>query len=216
MTTYLTGVTNPTVEARVADGLDLGLLIQPRSGYFRRIANFPVWAADNGAFSKVAEFDAALFRKMLNRPELIEARDRCEFVAAPDELVVLEDGTVIGDAAGTLAKFGAWAREIRALGYPVAMVAQDGVENMLDQIEWDLVDVIFLGGSTEWKVGLGGRLIAQAAKARGKRVHMGRVNSARRFRLAHAMECDTADGTFLAFGTDANLPRLESWIGEAA
>ena len=50
------------------------------------------------------------------------------------------------------------------------------------------------------------------AKRRGLATHMGRVNSGRRFRLARDVGYDSADGTFLAFGPDANLPRLLSWI----
>lgn len=42
---------------------------------------------------------------------------------------------------------------------------------------------------------------------------MGRVNSLRRLRHAAAIGCDSADGTYLAFGPDRNLPRLLDWIG---
>jgi len=40
---------------------------------------------------------------------------------------------------------------------------------------------------------------------------MGRVNSARRWAIAEVFGCDTADGTFLAFGPDTNLPRAKAW-----
>lgn len=43
---------------------------------------------------------------------------------------------------------------------------------------------------------------------------MGRVNSLRRLRLAQAMGCDSADGTYLAYGPDRNLPRLLGWLRE--
>jgi hypothetical protein len=44
---------------------------------------------------------------------------------------------------------------------------------------------------------------------------MGRVNSQKRFSYAQSIGCDSADGTFLAFGPTQNLPRLLSWVGRA-
>jgi hypothetical protein len=43
---------------------------------------------------------------------------------------------------------------------------------------------------------------------------MGRVNSRRRLRIAAQMGCHSADGTFLAFGPDRNLPHLLGWLAE--
>jgi hypothetical protein len=50
------------------------------------------------------------------------------------------------------------------------------------------------------------------ARGRGKWVHMGRVNSLRRLRYAAAIGCDSADGTYLAFGPDTNLPAVRGWL----
>lgn len=44
-------------------------------------------------------------------------------------------------------------------------------------------DVLFLGGSTAWKLGSAARRLTTEAKARGKQVHMGRVNSLKRLML---------------------------------
>ena len=128
-------------------------------------------------------------------------RDRCLFVAAPD---------VVGDAAATLAQFPAMARRIRAAGWPVALVGQDGMENR--EVPWALVDWLFVGGSTGWKLGEGAEALIRQAQTHGKRVHVGRVNSATRFRHFRALGCDSADGTFLAFGPDTNAPKLRRWI----
>jgi hypothetical protein len=46
----------------------------------------------------------------------------------------------------------------------------------------------------------------------GKGTHMGRVNSNRRLQYAATIGCDSADGTYLAFGPDQNLPRLLWWL----
>jgi hypothetical protein len=42
--------------------------------------------------------------------------------------------------------------KIRALGVPAALVAQDGLEDMIDKIPWDSFDVLFIGGSTAFKL----------------------------------------------------------------
>ena len=95
---------------------------------------------------------------------------------------------------------------IRALGYPVALVAQDGLEEL--HIARPKVDALFIGGTTEWNLGEGARQIAAEAKRRGVWVHMGRVNSLRRMRYAESIGCDSADGTVLKH--DPNRP-VQSW-----
>ena len=72
--------------------------------------------------------------------------------------------------------------------------------------------MLFLGGSTDWKLGPAARALTAEAKRRGKRVHMGRVNSLKRLRYADAIGCDSADGTCLTYAPDANLPRLLAWL----
>ena len=56
------------------------------------------------------------------------------------------------------------------------------------------------------------RAVTAEARARGKHVHMGRVNSLRRARYAAATGCHSADGTYLTFGPDHNLPALLAWL----
>jgi hypothetical protein len=72
--------------------------------------------------------------------------------------------------------------------------------------------VLFLGGTTEWKLGDTARRITEHAKRRDVWVHMGRVNSQRRFDVARRWGCDSVDGTYLTFGPDVNLPRLLGWL----
>ncbi len=43
-------------------------------------------------------------------------------------------------------------------------------------------------------------------------VHCGRVNSLKRLRYAASIGCQSADGTFLAYGPDRNLPVLLGWL----
>jgi hypothetical protein len=157
-----------------------------------------IWCADNGCFGKGYPGDAEWIEWLT-----VNAVDAatCQFATAPD---------VVGDALATLARSAPWLQVIRDLGYPAALVAQDGLEDHV--IPWETFDVLFIGGTTEWKLGTPARLIVSEAKAEGKRVHMGRVNSLRRLRYAEAIGCDTADGTYLAFGPDVNLVRLNGWL----
>jgi hypothetical protein len=195
----------------------IGLMIQPGNSYHLKVDRYPFWAGDNGAFTRApGGFSEEKFRAMLARPGLKDAAASCLFIVAPDKLVVLPGGEVVGDAVGTLAQFPAWAHEIREAGFPVALVAQNGLETMLDQVPWGLVDCLFIGGNTEWKLSDAARQCIVEAKRRGKLTHMGRVNSFSRLARASEMLCDTADGTFLMFAPKTNLPRLLAWLDRVA
>lgn len=246
MIQYLTGCAGELV-ASVAHERNIGLLVQPGNRYDVQVHKYPCWAGDNGAFTtKAGGFSAERFREMLRRPALQAAKSTCLFVVAPDKLTVHPDGTVTGDAAGTLDQFPAWAREIRAAGFPVALVAQNGLEKqellwrMVVEDIWSLVDVLFLGGGPspelvtpenpkgEWKLSQGARTCIFAAKMRGKRTHMGRVNSYKRLQFGQEILAgsawnaegermpggciDSADGTFLKFGMTQNVPRMLEWL----
>lgn len=223
-TAYLTGASNRHTRA-IAHEVGLGLLVQPNNGYRRHLADYPVWAADNGCFSEAtsqafdADFDGALSTFLAWLSEMVEAAggpDRCLFANAPDKLDWHTDENgrrfPIGDAAETLRRAEVALPLIRALGVPAALVAQDGLENL--EVPWDSFDVLFLGGSTEWKLSEGARQLVAEAKRRGKRVHMGRVNSRKRYGIAAGWGCDTVDGTYLAFGPEKNLPKLLGWVAE--
>jgi hypothetical protein len=154
------------------------------------------WCADNGCFSD--KWDQEKWWQFL--VDNAHAASTCLFAVAPD---------VVGDAWRSHLRSYPWLEKIRALGYPVAYVMQDNAEK--HPIPWADFDVAFIGGTTDWKLGAAAREIAAEAKRRGKWVHMGRVNSERRWRYAEAIGCDSADGTFLTFGPDANLPKVLAW-----
>jgi hypothetical protein len=73
-------------------------------------------------------------------------------------------------------------------------------------------DVLFLGGSDGFKLGNEGWVATQRAKAAGKWVHMGRVNSLKRLLYAASIGCDSADGTFVGHGPSQNVPKVLSWL----
>lgn len=205
---YLTGVTNESVE-RVADLeadlLGLGLLIQPDTAYAEaRLPRFPVWAADNGCYARGAAFDLEHYLGWLHALAGRPDAEECLFATAPD---------VVGNAATTLERSLPVLPQIRAAGLPAAFVAQDGSEAP-GMIPWDELDALFIGGSTAWKLSPAAANLVRQAKRRGKWVHMGRVNSLRRMKLAAGWGCDSADGTILAFGPTEHLAAVCGWLAD--
>lgn len=196
---YLSGVKSAAIADDLAAGT-IGLLRTPDNGY--RLDGVAVWAMDNGCFTDSYPGDEA-YLALLN--SLDEHKERCLFVAVPD---------VVGDGAATLAKFPTMAAWIRWAGWPVALVGQDGMEDV--GLPWDDFDWLFVGGSTEWKLGRGAIDLIRQAQANGKSVHVGRVNSARRFARFASLDCDTADGTKLAFAPVQNAPQIRAWARAAA
>lgn len=164
----------------------LGRLLSPRraTGIPHTIKAGITWAADNDCFN--ANWDAGLYASMLGR---LHGHSGCKFVTAPD---------VVADAKRTMDLFHTWEPAIHALGLPVALVAQDGVESL--EIPWGKFEALFIGGSTTWKLGRSGAVpwLVKEAKERGLWVHMGRVNLDHRIRYARMLGCDSFDGTALS------------------
>jgi hypothetical protein len=173
----------------------LGVLFVPASG--NSVASLwpgVVWAADNSAFTS---FDAESFVKMLER---LRGEPGCKFVTAPD---------VVGKAPETLRLFRLWEPMVRSLGFPVALVGQDGLT--VPDVPWDDIDAFFIGGSTEWKLSREAATLAGYAKAKGKWVHMGRVNSRQRIHYAERIGCDSIDGTCFSRWSNLYIPKGLQW-----
>jgi len=161
------------------DHPNLGRLVSPK--HFARVEDTAAsglpWAADNDCFSG---FDEARFRSMLER---IGGLSGCRFISCPD---------VVGDAVATMKLFARWSDLVRGAG-PVALVAQDGL--VAEAVPWDELDAVFIGGTTEYKLGVEAARIVAGANARGIWAHMGRVTSAKRFLYAKSIGIDSVDGT---------------------
>jgi hypothetical protein len=100
---------------------------------------------------------------------------------------------------------------------PAALVAQDGLETMLERVEWERIAAVFIGGSTEWKEGPGAAAIAREAARRGKWVHWGRVNTRRRFDLIVATGAASSfDGSKWARFRKTYLDTGLAWTRETA
>jgi hypothetical protein len=177
-----------------------GALLTPQMG--NRIPEGLIWGADNGCFNpKVsARFKADEYLAWLaSRP----GRDSCLFASAPD---------VFANARATLERSLPVLPGIRALGFRAAFVGQDGMGFL--NIPWNEFDVFFVGGTTSWKLGTAAQRLCCEARARGKWIHVGRVNSEKRLvHCAEKLEADSVDGTFVRFAPDVNVARLQGWYG---
>lgn len=185
---------NESIGAAMAEGA-IGFIDTPKQG--NRRPTGVRWCADNGCFSEQWEPDQWW--------EFLEANSAdaatCLFATAPD---------VVGDARATEARSRPWLAKIRGLGYPVAYVAQDGMEFSTWDL-WDEIDCLFIGGTTDWKLGPEACNLAAVASSMGKWIHVGRVNSEKRFRYAEAIRADSCDGTYLTYGPEKNLTNVLAW-----
>jgi hypothetical protein len=175
----------------------LGAITSPRAGY--RVAGLPAWCGDNDRFG-TGWAGYARWARWLHR----QPRAGCWFVLAPD---------VPYDAAATLRYAPPALALIARLGFPPALAAQDGIDPAA--VPWGDIAVLFLGGTDAFKLGPGARQLTAQARERGLGVHMGRVNSLRRWRYARDMGCTSCDGTFTANGPDIRVPEAVSWGRDA-
>ena len=199
---YLTGSTNDALEPRlIAAGV--GLMNGPTCAYApERVARFPFWALDNGAFADRWVEDTWM-AWLATQP-----RDRCLFAVSPD---------VYPDAAESLRRGLEYAPIIREeFNLPVAVVAQDGAERLT--WPWREMDVLFVGGrrrtprSLEWKVSPEAHGLMHRARDAGVWVHVGRCNSLRAVEQARRAGANSADGNFISKAPNTNMARAQRWF----
>ena len=161
-----------------------------------------LWALDNECFQRPFDYE----RWLAHWHRLFPYSKRCLFVVVPDKLF---------DARETLALWRDWHPILRKqvdrfdnlahmrkpwLGF--AFAAQDGQESLPlpDEADW-----IFIAGSTDWKLSSGATDVMVRAWDAGKFIHIGRVNSQKRYRyfrqLAERLDIDivSCDGTAARF-----------------
>lgn len=178
----------------------VGRLLNPRSKNQlpELILDGRPWAADNDAFKG---FRAEPFLRMLKDLHGCSHLKSCLFVAAPDH---------VGNWRETLSDYVFWQPMIRSLGFPVACVAQDGATAGV--MPWRSMQAVFIGGTTDFKMGTDARTIVAKARALGVWVHMGRVNGKRRVHYAKTIGVQSIDGTGFSRWPDTNIPLALSWI----
>ncbi len=185
---------HPQAVKHSGDGF--GRLLSPRQ--FSRASDTAglgiPWAADNDCFQQL---DADAYRKML---AAVHGLPGCRFVTAPD---------VVGDWHTTAARFEEWYDELAACWQPIGYVAQDG--QPADQVPWRRIGALFIGGSTEYKLSAAAERLARQARTYGLWVHMGRVNSRKRFDYARQIGCHSVDGSKFSRWRDTWLPDALGW-----
>lgn len=172
----------------------IGWLLSPDG--WRKPPSWMPYALDNGAFSawlNKREWDEQAFIDLLDRTR---AHIRPLWVAVPD---------VVADAEATKARWPRWAQRIRDItNVPLAFVVQDGMT--VADLPED-ADVLFVGGSTEWKW----RNLKMWTAAH-PRVHVGRVNSERLLWMAHDAGAESCDGTGWMRGGEERLAGLQNYL----
>lgn len=190
-----------TQQVRQAIGAGkLGAMLTPKSwsGLNEEASRgFPFIGLDNGCFSdswNENEWGSWLIRMQPLVPQVL-------FAVVPD---------VVADHAATLELWKQNFAQVHTFGYPAAFVLQDGAT--YKDVPWSELDVLFIGGSTAYKLAEQTWRIIERAASNGVWVHMGRVNTFNRLRRAAAHGVSSVDGTTLAIAPDTNLPVLLSWL----
>jgi hypothetical protein len=171
----------------------LGQLLTPATGnnVERIIKNGLPWACDNGCFTG---FDEIAYLRMVKK---VQGKPGLVFVTMPD---------VVGNSKATRELFELWYPIFKKYyDVPLAYVLQNGVSE--NEIPWDKIAAVFVGGDTEWKLGEEAARLVKAAKEKCKWVHMGRVNSFRRLDYAIQIGCDSADGSKYSMFPNAHIPK---------
>ncbi|MEU6033995.1 hypothetical protein ABZ801_01155 [Actinomadura sp. NPDC047616] len=179
---------------------EIAAILSPAAG--NRLPEDCLFAADNSVYGGSYPGDEPYLRWL---ERLAPHADRALWVTAPD---------VVGDHLATFARSRRMLADIRAMGFPAAFCAQNGMEWDHSADLWDSFDVLFLAGTTAWKMSPAAAELVRIALDHGKSVHVGRVNSLSRMRYAEYLGASTADGTYLTYGPDQLLPTVLDWVRE--
>lgn len=147
------------------------------------------WACDNDCFKRLSR------KKYIRMIRAVSGQPGLLWVAAPD---------VVANADATLLRFRLWRPTLDYYELPIAFVAQDGQEDR--PLPWDAIRCLFIGGSTVWKEGPHATRLIHEAHDRGKWVHVGRVNTLRRYWLLSSLPVDSIDGTCFSKWPDKFIP----------
>lgn len=153
------------------------------------------YAIDNGAWSAHLQekpWSAARFSNLVERHG-----DGADFIIAPD---------IVAGGLDSLRLSLSWFPDLEPYG-KLLIPVQDGIAPSNVRAFLDERVGIFVGGTTEWKLGtlpVWGRL----ARELNCYLHVGRVNTCRRIWLCQDNGADSFDGTSASMYADS-LPRLD-------
>ena len=175
----------------------VGQLMSP--GGWRMPKPWLPYALDNGAWGAHLNrrlWDAALWQDHLRRASLSGYEPL--WAVVPD---------VVGDRDATKERWLEYLSEVTRYGWAPAFAAQDGMA--FDDVP-DAAAVVFLGGSTEWKL----KGIRPWCAAFPGRVHVARVNTYARLRLCAGAGAVSCDGTGWGRGDSRQKAGLYQFIEE--
>lgn len=179
---------------------NLGHLYSPGGGT-RSPRQWLPYCLDNAAFiafTKKQPWDEVAFLK--HTAFYVSLPQKPRWLAVPD---------VVGDKDATLKNWGKWADRLRReFGIPLAFCAQDGMSP--DDVPAD-ADVVFIGGSTDWK-----RWAIFPFCRHHKRVHVGRINTERWLWFCHDAGAESSDGTGWFRGDPKQTAGLENYLATVA
>ena len=173
----------------------LGWLISPDG--WRKAPSWMPYALDNGAFgawTNGPQWDESAFTSML---EKARSHFRPRWVVVPD---------VVADRDATLKMWSKWFPIVKDIipHVPLAFAVQDGMRK--EDVPTN-ADIVFVGGTTEWKW----RNLREWTQ-NFKRVHVARVNSERLLWMADKAGAESCDGTGWMRGGEDRIEELQRYL----
>jgi len=156
------------------------------------------YALDNGAYQSFVN------EELWNEDAFVGMLETAQQTFAPQWVLVPD---VVADRDATLALWKQWRPALRDYGWPLAFAVQDGMTQADVPID---ADVIFVGGSTEWKW----RTVWQWCQD-NPRVHVGRVNGYDGLWGCHDAGAESCEGTGWFRGDQEQLAGLERYLAES-
>ena len=189
---YLSG----KIEPRLYNQKNIGFIHTPWGG--TPPPKNHIWGMDSGCFSN-KNFTWLKYYSWLIR----KCNYDCIFVPVPD---------VVGNAQETLKLFNKFYSLFKNLPCNIAFVAQDGTSDI--DIPWEKFHTLFIGGTTDWKLGEEVKQLIKQGQYMEKWIHIGRVNTISRMKYFAEMKVDSVDGTCAIYGPNVNIPKLIRWINK--
>lgn len=169
-------------------------------GGLARLYSFVPFALDNGRFpawSNGTKWDEGAYIGMLDR--VVDMGGKPEWLLVPD---------VVTEADETMREWDRWQPRLARYGWPLAMAVQDGMDPDCVPEE---CEVVFVGGSTEWKR----RTMREWCDA-FDRVHIGRINTGKWLWECDEAGAESCDGTGWFRGDQAQLAQLVRYLERSA
>jgi len=173
----------------------VGWLVGPSSGRKKPRRWLP-WALDNDAYTAWDKGHAWNEDTYFQFLEWAAAQEQQPLWAAVPDVVANRDKTH--------RNWEKYASKVKQYGWPLAFVAQDGMEP--GDVPED-ASVVFIGGTYRWKW----RNVPEFS-AKLSRVHVGRVNTLFRLRRCEELGVESVDGTGWFRRPEAEFIELEDFL----